>query len=162
MKRIMTLVGAIVATVFHALFSLILLLGLALVIEALKVIDGEFLGAFVAIIMLVLTAVGIVTLIFTAIAMSAFSCDHEKYTKKRGLLLTAVVLNFVVAVFAFIVLCTNFSATYLLWFLASVAGGTLILVDICLEGKRVAKLQAEQQASEQPAEQTENEDPFKF
>lgn len=154
MKRVMTLVGSIVATVLHAIFSLIMLLGLTLVFEIIRAVDAPVGSVFLAAIMLVLTAIGIVTLVFTAIAMSGFSCDHEKYAKKRGLLLTAVVLNFVVAVFSFVVFCSSLTGFYLVWFLASAAGGALILVDLCLEGKRVAKLQAAEQAAQ--SEQTES------
>ncbi|MCM1289454.1 MAG: hypothetical protein NC132_02230 [Corallococcus sp.] len=150
MKRIMTLVGAIIGVVFDAIFSLIMLIGIAAILELL---GGEAGATLVAIVGILETALGVVALVFNAIAISGFACTHEKYAKKRGLLITAVVFNFVLAMLLLISLCTSFTALILFVFLASVAAGVLLIVDVCMESKRVAKVEAEKSETTEPSEQ---------
>lgn len=116
-------------------FSLLMLIGLAALLDLL---DGANGSALVAIIGILETALGVAALIFNAIAITGFSCSPEKYAKKRGLLIAAAVLNFVLAILLLISLCTAFTAMVLVVFLASLAAGVLLIVDICLESKRVA------------------------
>ena len=149
MKRIMTLVGAIIGVVFDAIFSLLMLIGIAALLELLDGVSGS---ALIGVIGILLTALGVVTLVFNAMAISVFSCDHEKYLNKRKFLITAIVMNFILALLSFIVMCVEFSAMYLLLFLASVAASVLIIVDMSLESKRVENLQP----SEFPANNDSN------
>ena len=142
MKRIMSLVGAIIGIVFDAIFSLIMLIGITALLDLLS---GSYGSGLIAVVGILLLALGVVGLIFNILVVGAFTWDHDKYVKKRAIVITAAVLNFVTAVFALITLCTAFTAFYLLWFLTSVAAGVLIIVDLCLEGKRFAQLQAAQQ-----------------
>ena len=155
MKRIMTLVGSIIGTVFDGIFSLIMLIGITAILDILGSAMG---GTFVAVIGLLLLALGVVGLVFNILMITLFTCNHEKYVKKRSIVITAAVMNFVLALFAFITICTTFNGFYFMWFLASVAAGVLIIVDLCMESKRVAQLQP----AEQPAanEKPENIDPF--
>lgn len=161
MKRIMTFVGALIGTVFTAIYSLIMLIGITAIFEMLSDLDGAPGTGLIAVVSLLLVIAGVLALVFNAIAIGAFNCSAEKYVKKRSLLICAVVFNFLLAALLLISMIGNFTAFALIVFLASIAAGILIIVDFGFEDKRIAAEQpaiAEQHAvAEQPVAPTTSE-----
>lgn len=158
MKRVMTLVGSIIGVVFDAIFSLIMLIGITAILEMLDGATGSIVFAIVGILAL---SLGVVALVFNAMSIGAFSCSPEKFAQKRKFLITAIVLNFVLALLLLISLCGTFNAFNMIVFLASIAAAVLIIVDLSIERGRVEKLQpvetpAEPTAAE-PAESSEQQ-----
>lgn len=149
MKRPMTLIGGILGTVVQCL----------LVYEAftLMVLFGELLGSstddsvvMVMAITILLLGTSVVALIFNAVAIAAWAKPANLYKKNRGYIITAVVLNFIIVVLSLIGFSSNGAITSVagLEILALIAAGVLFIVDLSIEGKRVAKL-------EQPAQEIE-------
>lgn len=150
MKRPMTLVGGILGTVVQCL----------LVYEAftLTVLFGELLGSatdgsgvLLMTITILLLVTCVVALIFNAIAIAAWAKPANLYRKKRGYIITAVVLNFIIVLLALIGFSSNGAITSVagLEILALIASGVLFIVDLSIEGKRVAKLEQPEQEVEE-------------
>lgn len=154
MKRVMTLVGGIIGVVFDAIYSVIMLIGIAAILDLLAGAEGSALFAVIGILE---TVLGIVTLILNAVTIGAYNCAHEKYAKKRGLIITAVVFNFLLALLLIISLASAVTLITILVMLASIATGVLLIVDLCLENKRVAKANANQEQQQQPQQQPEQQ-----
>lgn len=153
MKRIMTLVGGIIGTVFTAIFSLIMLIGITAILAILFDLgSGSMISALFALIGLLEIALGIVALVLNAMCIGKFSYTHEKYVAKRGLIITAIVFNFLLALLLIISLATQFSALTMFVFLACLATGVLYIVDMSLEKKRVAKAAATATVAEEKPE----------
>ena len=165
MKRVMNLIGTIIGTVFDAIYTVIMLLGVTLILQALGMVNesvegAEGLSAIVGILMLLVVIFGVVALALNAACIGAYSWKHEKYVKKRGVLIAAIVFNVLLGL---LVILSSTEVFAILVFIASLAAATLIIVDMCLEGKRVAKMQAaeapaaEAAPAEQPAEPAEKQ-----
>ena len=149
----MHLVGAIVGTVFTAIYTVIMLIGITAIFELLSAAGGAPGSGLLAVVSLLILVVGLLALIFNAMVIGAFSWDHEKYAKKRGKIVAAIVFNFLLALLMTLSVIGNFNMFAFLVLLASLAAAVLMIVDLALEGKRVAKAQAALEAA-QPAEQS--------
>ncbi len=139
----------ILGTVFDAIFSVIMLIGLTAILEVAEGATGTATFTVVAIITI---ALGVIALVFNAICISGFSCKPETYRKKRGLIITAVVFNFLLALILLITVFNSPQVINILVLLSSIAAGVLLIVDLALENKRVAKLQAAEQPQEEKTE----------
>ena len=156
MKRILTLLAGIVGTVFQAIWSLLMLIGIAAIFEILSGADVEGTG-LLAIIALLEIALGVVALVLNAVSITGFSCTAEKYSKKKGLIITATVFNFLLALLLLISTFSSPNAINILVMIASVVAGVLYIVDMCLEKKRLANVQpAAEQTTQENVEQQEN------
>ena len=144
-KRPLTLTAGILGTVAAAFYTVICLLaafGVGLVTDVNNSIN-ETPGAnavlgFVMIIMIILTAFCVVSLVLNAISISGFACTPEKYVRKRGVIITAIVFNILVALYILYSVFVSFSILNLLIGIVLVAASVLYIVDLCLEKKRVA------------------------
>lgn len=130
MKRLCTLIGSIVAVVLDAIFVIVMLMGLAMILDALSGVKGTLSFAIIALLEI---AVCVLALVFNAMVIPTFSASHEKYLKKRGTIIAAIVFNAILSVLALISL-NNALIIFLL--LASLAAITLYVVDMALESKR--------------------------
>lgn len=149
MKRVMTLVAGLLGLVFDAIFSVFMIIGLVAVMDML---GGEKGSATFAIIAILEIALGVVSLILNAVSISAFACSAEKYRKKRGLIITTIVFNFLLALLLLLTVFTSASLVTVLVLIASIVAVVLYIVDLCLEGKRVAKAQQTAEAKEETVE----------
>lgn len=149
MKRPLTLIGFILGTVMHSIYTVAELFLIALIID-LIVSAGATTSVFTAVILLITVALSIVSLIFNAIAISAWNKSPEGYRKKRGIIITAIVFNFIV-VFFLVIGMTSGSVGVLdiLLMLSIIAANVLAFVDLGREKRRVARLQEKQVITEE-------------
>ena len=145
MKRVMNLVGAIVGLVFDAIYTVIMLLGIALIFDMLSA-AGAGGSALLAVVSLLIVVFGVVALALNAASIGAYNWSHEKYVKKRGLLIAAVIFNVLMAL---LLILSSTEIFAILVFVASLVAAVLIVVDMCLERGRVAKAEAAAQATEE-------------
>ena len=143
MKRPMTLTGAILGTVVNAILAVLYVIGLVAIMEAIAGATGAVTFLVVAILELAVVVVG---LVLSIISITAWAKDAQSFKKKKALVITAAVFNLLGAVLGFIA----GSVPYIIMALVLVASSVLFIVDVCLEGKRIAKTTA-------PAETTDAE-----
>ena len=159
MKRVMTLVAAIIGTSFLGICALVWLFEFSFIMEAIRV--GEYYGnVWTAIDSVWGFVAAVPAVIFNALAITAFKCSHENYLKKRSIVITAAAFDFLWALgllIGFIVV--SIDPMLVLMFLAFIAVGVLMLIDMKLENARLAKLDATvteaapENAPEKPSEQ---------
>lgn len=159
MKRINTMVATIMGTVANAyqlvvnLISAFALFGLLADISS-----GTSMAGVLPTILLILlfVAVIVVAFILTCIIFKYMNATPETYKSKKGLIIAAIVFNFLVV----ILLCIGgFEGAIfgiimnVLSILLLVATNVLYIVDLCLEKGRVARKSAEEQTTsvEEPA-----------
>ncbi|MBP3619901.1 MAG: hypothetical protein J6J24_04495 [Clostridia bacterium] len=138
MKRVMTLIGFIISTSLLGLYTLIQLVCVAAIIDHFSAtgIQG---GATLAVIFLITLALCIVTLVFNAIAISAWKKDPLGYKKKKGIVITATVFNFITILFLIIGMFSGAVGVLdILLLFALIATNVLAYVDMGIEKKRVA------------------------
>lgn len=159
MKRKLAFSGFITATCISALLSLVMFIALICLIDIYSAVSGE-LGASVGVMSLILMAV---TVLFTIACLILNSCSisstatAQKMNKKKGLVITSVVFNFVVIFFLLLVSIANGTAAilYIICMLGLIASNVLILVDLSHLTKAVnAELFAENNITTE--EKTEN------
>lgn len=124
MKRIMTLIGGILGTVANAVLSVMFVIAMTMIFQT---------GIASAIILGVIElAVFIVGLVLSILAIVAWRKDAGAYKKKKVAIIVCAVFNVIGAVLGFI----TGSILYILLSLVLLASATLLIVDVCLEGKR--------------------------
>ena len=147
MKRGLTLAGSIIGTVFSALSTLgafLLVLG-AFGLASLggTVEEPEIAGAMVIVggIYALALAFSVTCLDLNAICIKGYKADPEKYHRLRGTIIAAIVFNFLVVVSQIYSLFTTVGAFNIaigvLVLLALVAANVFMIVDLCLEKKRL-------------------------
>ena len=146
MKRPMTLIGFIIATVFCGIYTLVQLFGLAVIIDLLTA-TGVTGGATLAVVMILTIALCVLALVFNAVAISAWGKNPEGYKKKRGMVITATVFNFIIMLLLIIGMASGVVGVLdVLLLIAVLATNVLAYIDLGLEKRRVQKLeQAKQQ-----------------
>lgn len=159
MKRINTMIATILGTVANAyqlvvnLISAFALFGLLADISS-----GTSMAGVLPTILLILlfVAVIVVAFILTCIIFKYMNAAPEVYKSKKGLIIAAIVFNFLVV----LLLCIGgFEGAIfgiimnVLSILLLVATNVLYIVDLCLEKGRVARKSAEEQTTsvEEPA-----------
>ena len=144
-KRPLTLTAGILGTVASAFYTVLCLLatfGVGILADAgsdLNATPGAtaVLG-FAMVIMIILVAICVVTLVLNAVSISGFGCTPENFTKKRGVIITAIVFNLLVFLYILYSVIISFSILNLVIGIVLVAATVLYIVDLCLEKKRVA------------------------
>lgn len=150
MKRPMTLTAFIISTVLLGIDLILELISLPAVFALFGLAEGDVMVAVVAIVMLLVIALVVVSLVFNSISISAWNKSVAEFPKKKGKVVTAVVLNFVLVALLIIsaIMSSSITVMPVLLILGLVATNVLALVDLSLEKKRV-DAQAQQNA-EQP------------
>lgn len=154
MKRALTLTGAILGLVGGAFLSIIYLITLIGTIELMSY--GY--GAGPLVLAIILVAVSVLGLVFSAVCIAPWNKPAEGYKKKKGTIITAVVFNFISALATLIMLIAGFSGwvviLMILGMLLAIASAVLLLVDVCAESGRIEKAAqkvAGQSVAAQPA-----------
>lgn len=152
MRRVKTLTAGILATVTQAIFSIIMLVALFLIVDLISMGATGVEGTIV--LMAILTAVVLTTLVLSIVAIPAWAKDAVGFKKKKALIITAVVFNFVVVLYQLISLVTAAPAAgtiilYVILMGMSIAANVLWLIDLAQEGRKV-----NQPVSAAPAAQT--------
>ncbi len=146
MKRIMTLVGSILGTVAGAVASILVLISTIAVLD----LAGGADGVLTLILLLVLPLLVIITsTILSAIAIATWNKPADKFKAKKGLVITALVFNFISAILEIALLGGIYM---IICAIVAIASAVLLIVDLCLEGKRV-----EATTEEEPVEATTEE-----
>lgn len=148
MKRTLTLIGAILGTVANAIYTLITLIGFLALQLIFNVSTGESIPAFVLIVLIIDLVLCIVSLIFDAISISAWNKEPEGYKKKKGIIITSIVFDFL----TIIALLVNFSVVSVLFALTLIASNVLKIIDLSNEDKKVKEF-LEQKAKPQVVKQ---------
>ena len=156
MKRPMTLTGFILATVSTAIYAGYSMFALTLVIDILSSTSAT--GGATALALLILDlAIAVVTLVLNAVSIKAWNRGPEAYKKYKGIVIAATVFNFIMIVSLIVGIATTTAETFpilnIIIILALVAANVLAYVDLGLEGKRVAKLEAEGSMLEEDAQE---------
>ena len=128
MKRPMTLTGGILGTVANAIFAIMYVLALTLMFEFI----GEPGFATVLIVAVLELAVFVVGLVLSILSIVAWNKDAGAFKKKKALLIVCAAFNLIGAVLGFI----TGSVLYIILSIALIAAAVLLIVDVCLEGKR--------------------------
>ena len=135
----MTFVASLIGTVLLSIYALVALVSFTSTMEALRA--SYYVEVWEIINSIWSFVVVIPALIFNALAITAFRCSHEQYQKKRPILITAAVFDFVWALGLTIgFIAISITAFEMLMFLAFVAVGVLIIIDFSQEEKRLQKL----------------------
>lgn len=142
MKRPMTLVAFIISTVFLGIDALLELIGL---IEIINIAINWGAGSSLAtsiIISILLFGVIVVAIVFNAISISAWNKNKDGFKKKKSKIITAIVFNFIVILFALIALIVGKGSSvafFVLILFALVATNVLAFVDLGIEKNRIEK-----------------------
>ena len=136
-KRSMTLVASIIATVFLSIDFIVEIISIAILSdlarEAGTTIPSTIIAAFV-----IAMAFIVITLIFNILNIRAWIYTAEKFRKNIGIYITALVFVLFIALLSIISLIESDSIVWtIVYMVAMVASGTLYIVDLCLENKRV-------------------------
>ena len=138
MKRALTLTGAILGLVGGAFLSIIYLITLIGTIELMSY--GY--GAGPLVLAIILVAVSVLGLVFSAVCIAPWNKSAEDYKKKKGMIITAVVFNFISTLATLIMLIAGSSGwvviLMILGMLLAIASAVLLLVDVCAESGRTA------------------------
>lgn len=139
-KRPMTLVASIIATVFLSIAFIVDIISIALLSDLAReagttipstIITGLIIGMSLILVALLLNILNIRVWNYTA----------EKFKKNKGIYITAIVFVLFIAFLAMISLSNSDSIVWTIFYMiAMLASGTLYIVDLCLENKRVLQL----------------------
>ena len=141
MKRPMTLVAFIISTVFLGIDALLELIGLIEIINV-AINWGASSLATSIIISILLFGVIVVAIVFNAISISAWNKNKDGFKKKKSKIITAIVFNFIVILFALIALIVGKGSSvafFVLILFALVATNVLAFVDMGIEKNRIEK-----------------------
>lgn len=144
MKRPMTLVGFIVASVFLSIDAILELVSLPAFFD---IIASGYASQIIDIIVLTFISLTLIilALIFNIICIPKWSCTAVEYADKKGFMITTIVFNFAIILIMFISIIRNLSygayvpVMALLLIMALTATNVLVLIDRSLEKKRVAR-----------------------
>ena len=140
MKRPMTLVAFIISTVFLGIDAVVDLLAILNYVDIVTRWGGNLLITSL-IISILLFSVVVVAIIFNAMSISAWNKNKERFKKKKSQIITAIVFNFIVILFALITLIVTATpvAFFVLILFALVATNVLAFVDMGIEKNRIEK-----------------------
>lgn len=137
MKRILTLIGAIMGIVYSAICaSLTLIFFLALC---------AFLStpnAAVIIIGVFACAIGVVALVLDILATRCFACNATQYTKRRKMLIATIVFNLVPSSALLFVFFAGMAEIYLFLpvIILGIVSAALLIADLYREKNRIGKI----------------------
>lgn len=159
-KRPYLLTGLIVNIVCFAvlaLSSIVSIFGIAASFDSGDAVEGALiLLLFSVIIVLALSVVGMV---FSAISIQRVKLDPEKFDKKKGFILTSFILDVVVVIFSIIGLCSgSFNVSSLLMTLALIAAAVLIMYEYVNNDKLLKQANTQVQTKEETTEVEKTEE----
>ncbi len=136
MKRSLTFAMAIIATVFFALDSIFELIGVVLLIDYFEE---------AAIFLILILAIIIATLVFNILMIPIANKPCLVYAKKKGIIITAIVFNFLSALLAVISILAvgiyAFSVITAIILIVGVFAGVIYCVDLANEKDNAAPIQ---------------------
>ncbi len=137
MKRPMTLVASIIATVFFGIEVFATFIGLVAVADLASSVGASLPGYFYAVMVITLLFVA-TSLVLNILCIPTWNKSFEIYRKRRGVHISTLVFNFLSVVMVLIG-TSEWTFYTVLFILAVVATIALYIVDLCLENKRMAR-----------------------
>lgn len=168
MRRKLAFSGFITATCITALLSFVMFIALIYLINILSIIVNEAertAGMLATIIMAITVLFSIACLILNSCSISS-TTTAQKMNKRKGLVITSIVFNFIVIFFLLAVSVENGATAifYIICMLGLIASNVLILIDVARLSKAVnAELFAEnnivtEEKIENPIEEIKTEE----
>ena len=150
MKRNLSLIAIIMATVVFAIQLILNIMDFVVIISALSAYSGDFTSVEMASLAMVLAlyifllAFIVVAFILTILMFKYVNASPEEYAKKKGTTIAAIVFNFLVMILLIIsfVGATNVGTLIfsIICFIALVVATVMIIVDLATEKKKVEEL----------------------
>lgn len=143
MKRALTLTGAIlglVGGVFSTVWTLISVIGV-IDMMSYSYYYGNLTGSLI--LAIIFFVVSLLTLIFSAVSIPAWNKTAEIYKKKKAMIITAMVFNFLTMILNLIILCVGMTGWVVIFIvlamLLCLACAVIFIIDLCLENRRISK-----------------------
>lgn len=150
MKRNLSLIAIIMATVVFAIQLILNIMDFVVIISALSAYSGDFTSVEMASLAMVLAlyifllAFIVVAFILTILMFKYVNASPEEYAKKKGTTIAAIVFNFLVMILLVISFIGASNVGTLIFsiicFIALVVATVMIIVDLATEKKKVEKL----------------------
>lgn len=145
MRNKLGFIGSILGTCFAGVSSIVFLLAFAVLIDAMNVLGESSLLAIVIII--IALAVVVLALIFNILSIVA-SNNIEKMNKKKGIIITAIVFDFIASVLLFYTIINQFSTLNFLCALGLIASAILLICGLSGLKKQIMKVEEEKRLLE--------------
>ena len=150
MKRNLSLIAIIMATVVFGIQLILNTMDFVVIISALSAYSGDFtsvemasLGMVLALYIFLLAFI-VVAFILTILMFKYVNASPEEYAKKKGTTIAAIVFNFLVMILLVISFIGASNVGTLIFsiicFIALVVATVMIIVDLATEKKKVEKL----------------------
>ena len=133
MKRPMTLIGGILGTVVNAILAVVMLIGSVLALEIVGAVGAQAGYATITVIFIISIVMFVIALVMSIISITAWAKDVDDYKKKKGILITSIIFNFISAIFAIL----TGTALGIVLGIIVIAAAVLLIVDIALEVHRI-------------------------
>lgn len=154
-KRPFLLAGLIINIVAFAIYIIDCILIIFTLASAMSSAGGtidETIQAAVVLVMLItilLLAFCITGVVFSAVCIPRYTLSPEKFSKKKGLIMTTFIFDVVVVLLSIIGFCSgSFSVLGIIIVLALIAAAVFIMIDYSKNSKLLAKEKEEQQKNE--------------
>lgn len=139
--RICLLIGLILSLALFAYYTISSFIGMTAVFSILGTVGADptfnAAGAITIGIMVLMTIFGLLGVIFSAISFTRVGMDPEKFANKKGLPITIVVFDFILAFFILVGFASGFDVLSLFCLFGFIAAAVLILVDIVKNKKLI-------------------------
>lgn len=144
MKRPLTLSAFIIGTVFCSFYTIMIILSITMVSAVLDAAGAGYAAGAVYGVLVVELLFMVASLVLNAIAITAWNKDAEGYNKKKGVIIAAVVLNFISIAFYFVSSFMDLSgiAMAIIAMITLIVTNVLALIDLANEKKRIAQATA--------------------
>lgn len=145
MRNKLGFIGSILGTCFAGISSIVFLAALALLIDLMSALGESSL--LTLLIMIIALAVVVLALIFNILSIVA-SNNIEKMNKKKGIIITAIIFDFIASVLLFYAIINKFSTLDLLCALGLIASAILLICGLSGLKKQIMKVEEEKRLLE--------------
>ena len=145
MRNKLGFIGSILGTCFAGVSSIVFLAAFALLIDMMSALGESSLLALL--IMIIELAVVVLALIFNILSIVA-SNNIEKMNKKKGIIITAIVFDFIAGALLFYSLTSQFSTLNFLCALGLIASAILLICGLSGLKKQIMKVEEEKRLLE--------------
>lgn len=145
MRNKLGFIGSILGTCFAGVSSIVFLAAFALLIDLMSALGESSLLALL--IMIIEVAIMVLALIFNILSIVA-SNNIEKMNKKKGIIITAIIFDFIASVLLFYAIINEFSTLNLLCALGLIASAILLICGLSGLKKQIMKVEEEKRLLE--------------
>ena len=145
MRNKLGFIGSILGTCFAGVSSIVFLAAFALLIDLMSALGESSLLALL--IMIIEVTIMVLALIFNILSIVA-SNNIEKMNKKKGIIITAIIFDFIASVLLFYAIINEFSTLNLLCALGLIASAILLICGLSGLKKQIMKVEEEKRLLE--------------